>query len=196
MNIKTSLCIAVLVFTSGCIQDHLGWQTYHGVNTLSSVINNEIFDNLVALHDNPQNIPAFATISAGNSQVVDQGTGQIMGTFGPANTFTPQLTGQRQLTMAWTLAPVTNANAIAQIRDLFLIALGKPYSDSTSTTFGNDFAPQPNTNNGGLLSGITTPDRLNNFLKGGGDAGPDPEPPLRGGIITYNQRLGQLHLRG
>jgi hypothetical protein len=150
------------LFAAGCAQTQLKSDTHDLVGTIPGVIEGQVLEDLVIQQIHPEWIPGFATIATGTSQVVDQAGGQISAMLPAHVTETPQFSGQRQVTYAWGLVPVTDAKALHQIRDLLQIEISP--NDKVKQWFDRDFAPQPNVDNAGkLVPAVET------FQNNGGD---------------------------
>lgn len=126
-----------LTSASGCATHRfLGGNTIRQTQTLSSLIEQQVLDNLAAFGSNPGSLPQFAIIGDGTSQVQDGGsiTPSLAWNFTTFTGATLPIQASRQVVGNWKLQPVMNAGRLKRIRCAYQIAYATPIIELQGTS--------------------------------------------------------------
>lgn len=117
-----AFALATGLFHVGCAHQQLRWNTVHQAQTLTTMYEQQVLNNLAMFVENPDAIPHFAVPTAGGSDVTDSGSISAS----PLDEFRQKvgLSGSRNMKQAWTLRPVTDPDKLRRMRCAFQRAVG------------------------------------------------------------------------
>jgi hypothetical protein len=147
-----SMIAFACLLLSGCTHIQLQHSTLKQETTLTDLQYRQVLNNLAMLIQNRGANPYFALSSGGTVQVSDTGSGMLGLTWDPFG-FTGTslgLGGSRNLTEAWSLAPVLNPDKINRMRCAYqLLICGTADSEcvdciaALKDVLGKDFETKP-----------------------------------------------------
>jgi hypothetical protein len=128
--------LASILATAGCASDQLRFTSNRQVSTAPEIYNHQVLDNLARTMADPARLPYFSTLDSGVPLVTDKGTLSGLILF-PAQSVVKQLhnqrggqvgpiTGERDVTVTWTMKPVNDESRLRAMRCLYLWVLAKP----------------------------------------------------------------------
>jgi hypothetical protein len=147
--------LAAATSMAGCASDQLRFTANRQMSTTPDIYNRQVLDNLSRIMGDPACLPYFNTLDSGVPQVADKGTVSGLILF-PAQSLVKQLhnqrggqvgpiTGERDITVNWTMKPVSDESRLRAMRCLYLWVLDKPLQEGyekSQTRVGNFYIDQ------------------------------------------------------
>lgn len=119
--------LASALYFTGCTHLQLQHNAVKQSNSLTTIYQKQVIDNLAMFVHDPYSVPSFAIPNAGQSIVIDGGSVTV-----GSGAFTGRfwkfigVGGSRQMQEAWTLAPVTDPDKLRLMRCAYQRAIGVP----------------------------------------------------------------------
>ena len=112
---------------SGCAHRQLRKNYTRQVQTLNQMMYEQTLDNIAMFEVDRDSLPAFVTVGAGSTQVVNDGSGSIsLGWGGPRPTQGLGIGGGAALSESWAASPVVNADNLRWLQCALKIVVCPP----------------------------------------------------------------------
>lgn len=120
------LPVLALLCACGCTHHQLRWNAVKQTQTLTSIYQQQVLDNLALFSEDPHAVPHFAVPSSGGADVTDSSSFSAA----PLVDFRSVvgISADRSMRESWTMQPVTDPDKLRRMRCAFQRAVGYPYA--------------------------------------------------------------------